>query len=139
MAVGMKIMKQICCVLVFTGLLGLSCSHLDDPGPACGGLVEYHAGDTLVVCFSASAVEFVGSIASGAYIPNNYNVESYLLREFQLATDAEQTIASSPYNRAFFFWKQETWDIRRSFLPFPFSQNILVPDSALFLPARGFP
>ena len=104
-------------------LVVVSCSQIDDPGAACGGLHEYNSADTVIVCFSETAVE----------IAMHYDVNAYLLREYQIARDPDQTQTGASYNLAFSQWKQESWLVRRSYLPFPFARDILLNDSSLVL------
>jgi hypothetical protein len=112
---------------VLTALM-LSCSH-EDAEPRCGGQLEYNAGDSVVVCFSDSAVAFVGLRTE----PNHYNIEAYLLREFKIARDANLTLAPSPYSLSFTFWKRESWDTRRAYLPYPYSHDLLGVSDAEFM------
>ena len=118
-----------CGLLALISVLLLSCTHEDSPGPACGGQLEYNAGDTVVVCFSDSAVAFVGARAE----PNHYNIEAYLLREFQIARNAEQTLAPAPYGLSFYYWERESWDTRRAYLPYPYSHNLVGANDAEFM------
>jgi hypothetical protein len=106
----------------------LSCSH-EDPEPRCGGQLEYNASDSLVVCISDSAVAFAGIRSE----PNHFNIESYLLREYKIARDVELTLAPSPYSLSFVLWKQETWETRRAFLPYPYSHDLAGASDAEFM------
>jgi hypothetical protein len=121
--------RLIISLLAVYSILLFSCSHEDAPGPVCGGQLEYNAGDSVVVCFSDSAVAFVGLRTE----PNHYNIEAYLLREYQVARNADLTLAPSPYDLSFVLWKQESWDTRRAFLPYPYSHDLVGASDAEFL------
>jgi hypothetical protein len=114
--------------LMLAAMVWASCSHLDEPGPACGGLLEYDT-DTVAICFSDSAVAFVGNREQSGH----YNIDAYLLREYEIARDPELTLGSSPYNLAFTQWKLLDWETRRSFLPYPYSNDLVGADDAEFL------
>ena len=114
--------------LIFSVGLMVSCSHMDEPGPACGGLLEYNT-DSVAICFSDSAVAFVGTREE----PAHYNLEAYLLREYQIARNPELTLAPSPYPLSFIQWKQLSWERRRSFLPFPYSHDLTGVNEAEFM------
>ncbi len=114
--------------MMLVAMLMMSCSNKDEPGPACGGLLEFDA-DSVAICFSDSAVVFVGTRENFAH----FNIDAYLLREYQIARNPELTLASSPYNLSFNQWKQLAWMSRRSFLPFPYSHDLTGANDAEFM------
>jgi len=109
-------------------LLG-SCASEDDPDIVCGGLLDYHSADTLVVCIPDSAVAFVGRRSE----PNHYNLDAYLFKEYQIARDTSLTLAEVPYSNSFPLWKDESWDTRRSYLPYPFTRDLVGASDAEFM------
>ena len=107
---------------IFVFLL-LSCSHIDDPGSPCGGLLEYDA-DTVAVCFSDSAVAFVGSREE----PARFNLDAYLLREYNVARDPETSQGNSIYPAPMFIGGRNRG--RHAFLIYPIPTRTTLPAQA---------
>ncbi|MBU1636668.1 hypothetical protein KKC97_03280 [bacterium] len=120
--------RLLCSGGLLLTLAMLSCSHMDEPGPACGGLLEYDA-DSVAICFSDSAVAFVGTRAE----PAHFNLEAYLLREYKVARDPEFSQGTSPYPLSFVQWKLLSWESRLAFLPYPYSHDIVGATDAEFM------
>lgn len=58
--------------------------------------------------------------------PNNFNVNAYMMREYQVAINPNYN--STVYSGTLAEWKSETWEERQTYLPPPYGHDILTGD-----------
>lgn len=58
--------------------------------------------------------------------PNNFNVNAYLMREYQVALNPNYN--STVYDGQIEDWKSESWEERQNFLPPPYGHDVLTGD-----------
>lgn len=113
-------MKLATVTLLVLAAALVSCKNEDDKPPP----VDYHltVGDT-VITIPDSAAQFA---------EQNYSVNAYLLREYQVARDPNLEHQGSAYTGALQDWKVLGWIVRTTFLLSPYLRDIRTADNAQY-------
>ncbi len=108
-------------IALFTAVAALaSCKNEDNTPPP----VDYHlmVGDTAIT-IPDSAAQFA---------EQNFSMNAYLLREYQVARDPNLAHQGSAYTGALQDWKALGWNVRTTFLLSPYLRDIRTSDDAQY-------
>ncbi len=113
-------MKFLVFLLFAMAAMLLSCKNEDNNPPP----VDYHltVGDT-VITIPDSAAQFA---------EQNFSLNAYLLREFQVARDPNLNHQGSPFTGTLQDWKALGWSTRTTFLLSPYGRDIRTSDDAQY-------